>query len=289
MLLDADVVACSATSVYRVLSEAGVLRNQNTKKSLKGTGFHQPLVAHQHWHLDIAYLNIRGTFYYIASVLDGYSRAVVHWEIRESMKEPEIEIILQRGREKYPAAKPRVITDNGPQFVAKDFKEFIRICGMTHVRTSPYYPQSNGKIERYQKTMKCDGIRPNTPLSKADAIAVVTEFVRQYNEVRLHSALGYVTPYDMLAGRQAAIFTARDAKLEKARAVRADARQQHRVELATERSVQNVEATDSRVQNSSYTQYVRSEDRALRGRNLSAAPVPLTSAGGSLIAATAKT
>ncbi len=183
MLLDADVVACSATSVYRVLSEAGVLRNQNTKKSLKGTGFHQPLVAHQHWHLDIAYLNIRGTFYYIASVLDGYSRAVVHWEIRESMKEPEIEIILQRGREKYPAAKPRVITDNGPQFVAKDFKEFIRICGMTHVRTSPYYPQSNGKIERYQKTMKCDGIRPNTPLSKADAIAVVTEFVRQYNSV----------------------------------------------------------------------------------------------------------
>ena len=137
--------------------------------------------------------------------------------------------------------------------------------------------------------MKCDGIRPNTPLRRADAIAVVTEFVRECYEVRLHSALGDVTPYDMLAGRQEAIFTARDAKLEKARAVRADARQQHRVELATERSVQNVEATESRVQNSSYTQYVRSEDRALRGRNLSAAPVPLTSDCGSLISATAKT
>jgi transposase InsO family protein len=62
------------------------------------------------------------------------------------MKEQEVEIILQRAVEKFPDAKPRIISDNGPQFIAKDFKEFIRICGMTHVRTSPFYPQSNGKI-----------------------------------------------------------------------------------------------------------------------------------------------
>jgi transposase InsO family protein len=289
MMLDADVVAVSAASVYRVLSEAGVLRNQNTKKSLKGTGFQQPLLPHEHWHLDIAYLNISGTFYYIASILDGYSRAVVHWEIRESMKEREIETILQRAREKYPDAKPRVITDNGPQFIAKDFKEFIRICGMTHVRTSAYYPQSNGKIERYQKTMKCEGIRPNTPLSMEDAIRIVTEFVREYNEVRLHSALGYVTPYDMLAGRQSAIFAARDAKLEAARAQRAAARQQQRSEQGTQSPTKKLEAADLRNQNSSYTENIRSEDKALRGRNLSAAPVLLTSDGGSLATATAET
>jgi transposase InsO family protein len=75
------------------------------------------------------------------------------------MQEIDIETIVQRGREKYPDARPRVITDNGPQFISRDFKEFIRIAGMTHVKTSPYYPQSNGKIERYHRTIKGDCIR----------------------------------------------------------------------------------------------------------------------------------
>jgi len=65
------------------------------------------------------------------------------------MKEADIEVILERAKEKHPEAKPRIISDNGPQFIARDFKEFIRISGMTHVRTSPYYPQSNGKLERH--------------------------------------------------------------------------------------------------------------------------------------------
>ncbi len=109
---------------------------------------------HQHWHIDVSYINICGTFYYLCSVLDGYSRFIVHWDMRESMREADIEIILERAKEKYPEARPRIISDNGPQFIARDFKEFIRISGMTHVRTSPYYPQSNGKIERWHKSLK---------------------------------------------------------------------------------------------------------------------------------------
>jgi len=83
----------------------------------------------------------------LCSILDGFSRFLVHWDLRESMRETDIEVILQRAKEKYPEAKPRNISDNGPQFIARDFKEFIRISGMTHVRTSPNYPQSNGKLE----------------------------------------------------------------------------------------------------------------------------------------------
>jgi putative transposase len=89
---------------------------------------------------------ISGTFFYFCSLLDGCSRSILHWELREAMTEADVEIILQRGLEKYPRAKPRIISDNGQQFMARDFKEFIRIAGLTHVRTSPYYPQSNGKI-----------------------------------------------------------------------------------------------------------------------------------------------
>ena len=83
MMLDANVVAVSPSTTYRVLSAAGRLDRWNRRPSKKGTGFVQPLAPHDHWHVDIAYLNIAGTFYYLCSLLDGASRAIVHWEIRE--------------------------------------------------------------------------------------------------------------------------------------------------------------------------------------------------------------
>ena len=217
MMLDRDIVAVSPSSVYRVLSDAGLLRKWRSKPTGKGKGFKQPLCPHQHWHVDIAYLNICGTFYYLCSVLDGCSRYVLHWDIRESMRETDVEVIIQRARERFPGKSPRIISDNGPQFIAKDFKAFIRICGMTHVRTSPYYPQSNGKIERWHKTLKSRCLRPKTPLSIDDAKRLVAEFVDYYNNVRLHSAIGYVTPKDKIEGREKDIFQERDRKLQEAR------------------------------------------------------------------------
>lgn len=220
MMMDADIVAVSPSSVYRVLTNAGLLNRWDRKQSKKGGGFVQPLKAHEHWHIDVSYLNICGTFYYLCSILDGFSRYLVHWEIREAMKESDVEIILQRAREKFPDAKPTIISDNGPQFIAKDFKEFIKISGMTHVKTSPYYPQSNGKLERYHRTIKGTCLRVNTPLSLSDAQRLVTDFVDHYNNTRLHSALGYITPKDKLAGRAEIILAQRESKLTAAREAR---------------------------------------------------------------------
>jgi transposase InsO family protein len=225
LMLDQDVVAVAPSTVHRVLNQHGRLKRKHWSPSKKGTGFVQPLTPHAHWHIDIAYLNIAGTFYYLCTVLDGYSRYIVHWEIREAMTEQDVEILLQRAREKFPDARPRIISDNGPQFIARDFKQFIRLCGMTHVRTSPYYPQSNGKLERYHRTIKHDCVRQKTPLTLAEARRVVTEFVQHYNEARLHSALGYVTPADKLAGREQSLFAERDRKLAQARERRAATRQ----------------------------------------------------------------
>ena len=220
MMMDDDIVAVSPGSVYRVLSRAGLLSHWNRKASKKGNGFQQPLQAHEHRHIDISYINICGTFYYLCSILDGFSRYIVHWEIRESMTEADVEIILQRAREAFPDASPRMISDNGPQFISKDFKEFIRISGMTHVKTSPYYPQSNGKLERYHKTIKGTCIRVKTPLSLADARDIVADFVDHYNTERLHSGVGYITPKDKLEGRAEAILAGREAKLAAAREAR---------------------------------------------------------------------
>jgi transposase InsO family protein len=171
--------------------------------------------------------------FHLRNPLEGYRRltfmmldadvVAVSWE---SMREADVEVILQRAKEKYPEAKPRIISDNGPQFIARDFKEFIRVSGMTHVRTSPYYPQSNGKIERWHKSLKSECIRPGTPLSLEDAQRLVHDYVEHYNNVRLNSATGYITPKDMLAGRQQEIHAERDRKLEAARQQRQSHRQQ---------------------------------------------------------------
>jgi putative transposase len=185
--------------------------------SNKGQGFQQPDKPHQQRHIDISYINLSGTVYYLCTILDGYSQFVVHWEIREQMTEQDVEIILQHGKEKVPGAKPQIISDNGPQFIAKGFKEFIRISGMTHIRTSPYYPQSNGKLERWHGSLKNEYIRPKTPLDLADARYLVDRYVTHYNNYRLHSAIGYIMPKDKLEGRETNIFAMRKLKLHKDR------------------------------------------------------------------------
>lgn len=97
---------------------------------------------------------------------------------------------------------------------------------MTHVRTSPYYPQTGGKLERYHRTIKSQCIRPGTPLSVEDARRIVQDYVGHYNDARLHAAIGYVSPLDKLLGREREIFAERDRKLEQARLRRRRRRQE---------------------------------------------------------------
>ena len=169
-------------------------------------------------------MNLAGAFYYLCSLLDGYSRSIDHHEIREQMTEQavgeigraDVEIIVQRALAAFPEARPRIISDNGPQVVAKDFKTFIRVKGMDHVRTSPYYPRSNGKLERWHKSLKSECIRSKTRLNLDEARRLVSTYVNHYNPHRLHSAIGYIAPADKLAGRVPEILENRERKLSKA-------------------------------------------------------------------------
>jgi len=151
MMLDQDVAAVSPASVWRVLKQAGLLSRWKPKPSRKGTGFEQPLQPAPAPGMSMfPYINLSGTFYYLCSVLDGASRFLVHWDLRESMKEADIEdASWNEAKEKYPEARPRIISDNGPQFIARDFKEFIRISGMTqraHIAVLP-------AVEREDRTL----------------------------------------------------------------------------------------------------------------------------------------
>lgn len=217
MMLDDDIVAVSPSTVYRVLRTAGRLDRCPRGPTKKGTGFVQPLGPHMHWHIDIAVITLDGVYYYLCSVLDGYSRFVVAWDFRDRMTEADVELILQRALEAHPGARPKVISDNGSQFIAGDFRRFIDLTGLTHARTSVNYPQSNGKIERYHRTLDKETIHTVTPDGARTTIAARIE---HYNNVRLHSAIGYVTPRDKLLGLDTEIWAERDRKLEAARELR---------------------------------------------------------------------
>lgn len=117
------------------------------------------------------------------------------------------------------------------QFITKDFKEFIRITGMPHVRTSPYYPQSNGTLERWHGSLKQECIRPGTPLSLEDTRRLVKRDVEHYHTVRLHLAITYVTAAERLAGRHKQIQDQRDRKLAAAQELLRERRDQQREEV----------------------------------------------------------
>jgi len=217
MMLDEDIVAVSPSTTYRVLKSAGLLSRWKVSKSKKGNGFKQPIKPHEHWHVDISYVNILGTLFFLICVLDGASRYILHHELRTQMTERDVQLTIELAKEKYPLARPRIISDNGSQFISKDFKEFIRQSGFYHVRTSVAYPQSNGKLERFHGTIKSEEIRRNIYYDLGDARSKIAKYIDYYNTRRLHSAVYYLTPEDVLLGRMEKRLKERQAKLDAAK------------------------------------------------------------------------
>lgn len=218
MMIDKDIVFVSPATTYRILKASGLLNKwaKGTKNN-KGRGFEQPFGPHAHWHIDIAYINILGTFFFLISILDGFSRMILHHELRTQMKEYDVEITLRKAKEKYPEAKGNLISDNGSQFISKDFKEYIRESGLKHIRTSIAYPQSNGKIERFHGTIKQESIRKSSYVNIKDARYQISEYIRYYNEDRLHSAVYYLTPMEVFNGNLKKRLAERQVKLDNAR------------------------------------------------------------------------
>lgn len=218
MMIDEDIAYASPVTVYRTLKKAGVMRTGAARgRAARGKGFHQPSAPHRHWHTDISYVKVGKQFYFLICVLDGYSRYIVHWDLRAGMTDADVGIVQQAAVEKFPDARPRYITDNGGQFTGREFRKFITDRGLTHVTTSPYYPESNGKIERFHGSIKKECIRPRYLNDPQHAREVLAPYIEYYNNERLHSALGYVTPADMLNGRAETIHRERDRKLAGAR------------------------------------------------------------------------
>jgi len=199
---DENVAQVRPSSVYNIMRRAGLFaRRPSSSPKQAGRGFEQPSHPNEQWHTDFSHVRVRGTFHYFASILDGYSRRILAWDLFPTMEGLNAEVLVVRAKELHPDARARIIHDNGKQFTSREFLRLIAGLELLETSTSPYHPQSNGKVECMHRTLKAEEVRRNAYLGAEDAKRKMGEWVRFYNSERLHSALEYLTPDDVFFGR----------------------------------------------------------------------------------------
>ena len=230
MMNDAKVVYASESSVYSALKKHNMLWGFKSADS-KGTEKeyrNKPTHVHHHWHTDIAYVKIRGTFYFLIMLIDGYSRFLLHWELMTDMTGRSVELFVQEAREKYLHAQPTLINDNGSAFISLDFKKLLSRLDIQQVFTRRNHPQTNGKAERMVGLVRQEALRPSSPDSYKEAYGVLENYCYIYNYQRLHAGIKFLRPADVFFGRADEVLSKRKQNLMLARLIRAEANRKNR-------------------------------------------------------------
>jgi transposase InsO family protein len=216
-MVDRNVAFVSCSSVYNVIKRHNLGKQWAEAVGMAKRGFDQPEAVHEQWQIDFSYIRIQGAFYYFLGILDGYSRRMLSWRLCENMAGLNAEILVAETKELYPEAKsPRLISDNGGQFISKDFEELLALLEFGHTLTSANHPQSNGKLERFNRTLKTEHVRRSAYLNYQDACVRMAQWIAYYNSERLHSAIWYLTPNDVFYNRTAGRLAERKEKLHTA-------------------------------------------------------------------------
>ena len=195
----------SESSVLRILKERGLITSPAWIVMAAADEFKDKTTGiHQQWQTDFTYFKIIGWgWYFLATVMDDYSRYIITWELCKNMESADAkrvvgEALKETGLET--DNRPRLLSDNGSCYISQEFKKFINDEHMGHVRGAPYHPQTQGKIERYHRTMK-NVVKLENYFFPDDLRAKLAEFVDYYNNKRYHESLGNVTPADVYFGR----------------------------------------------------------------------------------------
>ena len=203
-MVDKNVAFVSCSSVYNVIIRNNLGKKWTEAVEMKKKGFDQPKAVHEQWHIDFSYIKIQGSFYYFLGILDGCSRRMLNWRLCQNMEGINAEILVAETKEMYPEAKDvRIISDNGSQFISKDFEELLSLLEFGHTFTSANHPQSNGKLERFNRTLKTEHVRRSAYINYKDANIRMAHWISYYNSERLHSAIYYLTPNDVFFNRTA--------------------------------------------------------------------------------------
>jgi hypothetical protein len=216
-MVDKNVAFVSCSSVYNVIKRYNLCKKWAEAAEMKKRGFDQPKSVHEQWHIDFSYIKIGAVFYYFLCILDGYSRKILNWRLCLNMEGINAEILVAETKELYPEAKKvRIISDNGSQFISKDFKELLGLLEFGHTLTSANHPQSNGKLERFHRTLKTEHVRRSAYIDYEDAVIRMSQWITYYNSERLHSAIRYLTPNDVFCGKMEKRLAERKEKLHTA-------------------------------------------------------------------------
>jgi transposase InsO family protein len=213
-MVDEDVACMSPSSVYRVLADADLLYRWK-RSSRSGEAPPRPTRPNERWHTDIMYLRIGDSWYFLVSVIDAYSRYLVHWELLCSMTAADVRLVIQQALEKT-GARPQIVSDNGSQFTAAEFKQLVRRFELEHIRIRTYHPESNGVIERYHRSTR-EALAEQDLLNLGRARELIGRWVNHYNEKRLHAGIDYLPPAEYYCGDPPARLEQRRRKLEQAR------------------------------------------------------------------------
>jgi transposase InsO family protein len=220
MMVDEDVVYLSPSTVYRILDRYNLLYRWKRPEPGQGKRVPEATYPDEVWHVDLMYLWVKGRWYFLVSVLDSYSRYIVHWELALSMLAQEVAEIMAIALEKVPGKKPRIVRDNGSQFIAKEWREVIHHFELEEIPIRVRHPESNGRIERYHRSVREEGFADQEVDDFYRAKDLLGQWVKYYNEERLHSALNYLHPVDYYKGNLEALLTERKRKLKEAAASR---------------------------------------------------------------------
>jgi transposase InsO family protein len=220
MMVDADVAYLGPSSVYMVLRRNDLLARWKRSEPVEGGRRPaKPTRPDQVWHTDLMYLRVGVNWYFLMSVLDGYSRYVVHHELLLTMEAWRVTDVMTRALDTldpFPETPPRLVRDNGSQFVAEGWRDMVAHFGLKEIPIRKGHPESNGLQERFHRTTREEGLSDEYLLHYYHAVDLLAEWVRQYNTVRLHSALDYLRPIDYYRGDPKALIAERRDKLQQA-------------------------------------------------------------------------
>jgi len=214
-ITDNEGFAVSESTVYRILRREGLVKRQETQLMAAKEYHTKTTRPHQMWATDASYFRVVGWgYYYLVTVMDDYSRFILGWKLQKDMSANSLIEVVQEavdatGMTEVPVEdRTRLLSDNGSGYVSSTFREYLRLVGIGHILAAPYHPQTNGKVERYQQSLKreVNQLPYELPSQLEQAIA---DFVDYYNYRRYHKSLGNVTPADVLYGRREKILLRR--------------------------------------------------------------------------------
>jgi putative transposase len=214
-ITDNEGFAVSESTVFRILRREGLVKRRETELEAAKEYHTKTTRPHQMWATDASYFKVVGWgYYYLVTVMDDYSRFILGWKLQKDMSADSLIEVVQEavdatGMTDVPVEdRTRLLSDNGSGYVSRAFRDYLNLVGIGHILAAPYHPQTNGKIERYQQSLKkqVNQLPYDLPGQLEKAIA---DFVVYYNYRRYHKALGNVTPADVLYSRRGQILERR--------------------------------------------------------------------------------